>query len=254
MIELENSLTLQFANIGLFDTDTEWIHPTVTVDSYELILPLVGDVRIREGERYFCVRPGEMILLDPYVEHGGYERNTGRTSFYWLHFYTNDIGAWGIPKLAAAPHNGERVMREIMHLWQTDRALTELTLAKLLLENRTRGEYKSRLAYEVREYLRIHAREALRVSDVADRFGYSADHLSRLYRREFGHDLKEGIVRQRLGYIESLLVNTNYSIKEIAAMSGFEDENIFVKFFKYHEKITPLSYRNRFFGIHMNNR
>ena len=252
MIEIEKSLTLHFANIGLFDTDAEWIHPTVTVDSYELIYVLAGEVRIREGERYFCVREGEWLLLEPHVEHGGYEKNTGRTSFYWLHFYTSDVAAWEIAKHAAAPHNTERALREIMHLWQSDRTLTELTLAKFLLESRTRADCRSKLAYEVREYLRVHACEDLRVGTVAKHFGYSADHLSRVYRREFGQDLKEGIVRQRLAKIESLLINTDYSIKEIADVGGFEDENAFVKFFKYHEKTTPSAYRNRFFGIHMN--
>lgn len=254
MITLENGLTMQFANIGLFDTDTEWIHPTVTVDSYELIYALAGDVRIREGERYYCVHPGEMLLLAPHVEHGGFERNTGRTSFYWLHFYTSDVGAWEIPKLAVAPHNTEKALREIMHLWQTDKTLTELTLAKFLLENRQRADSRGKLAYEVREYLRVHAREALRVEGVAKRFGYSADHLSRVWRAEFGQDLKAGITKHRLAEIESLLINTDYSIKEIAALTGFEEENAFVKFFKYHEKVTPSAYRNRFFGIHMNNK
>ncbi|MBQ9785316.1 MAG: AraC family transcriptional regulator [Clostridia bacterium] len=254
MIELENSLTMQFAGMGLFDTNAEWIHPTVTVDSYELIYALAGEIRIREGERHFCVRPGEMLLLDPHVEHGGFEKNTGHTSFYWLHFYTGDVGAWGIQKLATAPHNTERALREIMHHAQTDRRLAELTLAKFLLENRERADGKSKLTYEVREYVRVHARENLRVADVAKHFGYSPDHLSRMYRREFGHDLKEGITKQRLSFIESLLINTDYSVKEIATMSGFEDENIFVKFFKYHEGITPRTYRNRFFGIHMNDR
>ncbi|MBQ9773218.1 MAG: helix-turn-helix transcriptional regulator [Clostridia bacterium] len=254
MIEIEKSLQLQFSSIGRFETYAEWIHPCVTVDTYELILVLAGDVKIYEGERQFCAHPGQMLLLEPGVEHGGYERNVGHTAFYWLHFSTNEIAAWGIPKLETAPHNAEKALRELMHLWQTQKSLAEITLAKFLLENRAGAEYKNKLAYEVREYVRVHARESLRVDAVARHFGYSADHLSRLFRREFGYDLKEGIVRQRLAYAESLLINTDYSVKEIAATCGFEDENLFVKFFKYHEKITPVMYRNRFFGIHMNNR
>lgn len=255
MIEFEKRLTLNFSNIGLFDTNAEWIHPTVTIDSYELIFVLSGDVEIFEGTRRYCVHAGEMLLLEPHIEHGGCKKNTGHTSFYWLHFYTNDVFAWQIPKLARAPHNTERVLREMMHLWwQAQRELTELTLAKYLLDSCARTEYKNKLAYEVREYLRIHASAELRVSEVAKHFGYSADHLSRLYRREFGHDLKEGITRQRLAHVESLLINTDYSIKEIAALSGFADENIFVKFFKYHEGVSPKMYRNRYFEIHMNNR
>lgn len=253
MITINEKQNLKFVAIGLFDTDSEWIHPVVTVETYELIFVLAGKVRIYEGERQYTVCPGEMLLLAPWVEHGGFEANVGRTAFYWLHFHTDDISAWGIEKQAKMPSSTEKSLREIMHLWQTHRELTEVTLAKFLLENTLPREYKNKLAYEVNEYIRIHARENLRVEMLARQFGYSGDHLSRIYKQEFGHDLKEGIVRRRLTHIESLLINTDYSVKEIAHMSGFEDENIFVKFFKYHEKMTPREYRNRCFHIHMNN-
>ena len=252
MITLDKGKNLQFVTIGLFDTDAEWIHPIVTVETYELIFVMAGEVSIYEGERRFTVRPGETLLLSPHVEHGGFQKSVGRTAFYWLHFHTDDIGAWGLDQQPMMSPHIEKSLREIMHLWQTEKELAELMLVKLLLESRMANEYKNKIAYEVREYLRVHAREALRVDAVARRFGYSGDHLSRIYKQEFGHDLKEGIVRQRLAYIESLLLNTEYSVKEIAHMSGFEDENIFVKFFKYHEGLTPKNYRNRFFHIHMN--
>ncbi len=254
MIALDNKLTLQFDGMGLFDTAAEWIHPTVTVDTYEIILVLAGDVRIYEGEHRFCVRPGEWLLLYPGIEHGGYAVNTGHTSFYWLHFYTDDIAAWELPKYAAAPHGAEKTLRQVMHLSQVDPRLSELTLAKFFLESRTEARTQDRIAHEVREYLRIHASRGLRVSEVARYFGYSSDHLSRLYRREFGIDLKEGIDRARISHIESLLLNSDATVKEIATMSGFADENAFVKFFKYHEGSTPTAYRNRFYHIHMNNK
>ena len=42
--------------------------------------------------------------------------------------------------------------------------------------------------------------------------------------------------------------------QEIALQCGFDDENKFVKFFKYHEGITPTQFRNRFFHVHMNSK
>ena len=38
----------------------------------------------------------------------------------------------------------------------------------------------------------------------------------------------------------------------IAHMCGFGDENALVKFFGYHEGISPTSYRSRFFRVHRN--
>lgn len=96
------------------------------------------------------------------------------------------------------------------------------------------------------------ASRPLTVAEVAAHFGYSCDHLSRLYRREFGCDLKRGIVGARLRHIEALLLNTDYPLKTIAHMCGFGDENALVKFFGYHEGISPTSYRSRFFRVHRN--
>ncbi|MBE6589644.1 MAG: AraC family transcriptional regulator [Ruminococcaceae bacterium] len=252
MIALGKNKTLEFVKIGLFDTDATWIHPTVTVSTYELICVVAGSVHLFEGDETYTLEAGDSILLFPGVEHGGLSESHGRTAFYWLHFHAEDMSAWGIGKQPRLPANAEKTFREIMHSAQTDMELSEVLLARMLLETRRAGEYKSKLAYEVREYIRIHAAKNLRVEGIARLFGYSGDHLSRVYREEFGHDLKEGIVRARLLHAESLLLNTTYSIKEIAAMSGFADENLFVKFFKYHEKITPRTYRNRFFHVHMN--
>ncbi len=252
MILLDEKLKLKFEAIGLFDTRSEWIHPTVTIETWELIYVLAGDVCIYEGDVRYTVHPGELLLLEPGIEHGGVTVNRGHTSFYWLHFDTNDISAWKIPKHEMLKSGEERIFRELMHLWQVQKNLTELTFAKFLMEYGMTREYKGKAIYEVREYIRIHAREPIRVEEVAAVFGYSADHLSRLYKREFGCDLKEGITRQRLLYMESQLLNTDAPVKEVAILSGFEDDNAFIKFFKYHRHLTPTQYRNRFFHVHMN--
>ena len=255
MIQIDDTLDLEFAGMGLFETDAPWTHPIIAVKSYELIFALAGELRIFEEEERYRISPGELLLLSRDRLHGGYgEKNTGRTSFFWLHFHTTDITPWQIPTVQPLPADAENTFRELMHLSRTDRQVTELVLAKFLLQLRSGREYKSRLAYEVQEYLRLEANTPLTVTDVARHFGYSGDHLSRLYRKEFGCDLKSGIVQQRLLQIETLLINTDYPIREISLLCGFEDENIFVKFFKYHEKLTPTMYRNRFFRVHRNKR
>ena len=52
--------------------------------------------------------------------------------------------------------------------------------------------------------------------------------------------------------IKDSLVNTDYSVKEIAAMTEFSDSSAMINFFKYHEKISPTTFRNLHTGVHMN--
>ena len=252
MICMDDSLRLDFANMGLFTTDAPWSHPVVTVETYELIYVLEGEVRIYEADQRYTLSPRQRLLLAPGREHGGFGgRNSGRTSFYWLHFHSPEIAAWKLPKQDLFSADTEKELRALMHDAQTDRRLAELRLAALLLPSAGR-ECKNRTVYEVQEYLRLHAAEPLTVASVAGQFAYSAGHLSKLWRKEFGCDLKTGIVAARMKHIEALLLNTGDSVKAIARQSGFEDENVFVKFFRYHRGMTPTGYRNQFFRVHRN--
>ena len=253
MIQL-NETALSFVVIGLFDRWESWIHPTITVETYELIFVTEGQVHIREGEQIYHLKKGDLLLLDPFVEHGGVEASEGHTAFYWLHFHTDNINLFSLPKQSCPDFvRTLRVMKELMQCREQDsKTVAELILGRFLMEGGTPVVRKSKTAHEIAEYIRIHAAKPLRVEEVADHFGYATDHLSRILRNEFGKSAKTVILEQRLSLIESRLLNTNDTVKEIAKECGFEDENIFVKFFKYHEQVTPTQVRNEFFRVHMN--
>ncbi len=249
-----NGVNLEYLYMGLFNSEKPWIHPTVTIDSYEIILVLCGTVKLREDKTEYSLKRGDMLLLDRNVEHGGTEVSVGNTDFYWLHFYCNDIKKLNLPKLISSDLIiAERVMKEIMHLQNVSKPLCELTLAKFLLETTEKREYKNKYAFEIAEYIRINRHLPLTVNDVSSHFGYNPDHLSRLLKKQFGTDAKTMIINRRLEYLESLLINTDYTVREIAETAGFETENSFIKFFKYHTNTTPTLFRHRFFNVNMNN-
>ncbi|MBE6703185.1 MAG: AraC family transcriptional regulator [Ruminococcaceae bacterium] len=254
MIKIKD-MQLEYGNMGLFDSDKAWVHPTVTVNTYEIIYVVEGQVHIREAGKNYDLVKGDMLLLEPGIEHGGTQTSYGRTSFYWLHYHCTKQEALGLPKHFVPDEvSALRVLNELMHLQQANPVVAELTLARFLLEAGREAEYGNKRLAEITAYIRANSREALSVVDVASRYGYSPDHLSRMFKKEFGYDAKTAIVKNRLDYIESRLLNSEYSIKEIAAQCGFEDENAFVKFFKYHTKTTPTLFRNKFFHVHLNSK
>lgn len=254
MISFDN-IELSYSHMGLFDSERPWIHPTVTVSTYEIIYVTEGFVHIREGETVYHLKKGDMLLLEPNVEHGGTEVSPDRTSFYWLHYRCSAPDALHFPKCSVPDEvNALRTFGELIHLQQANPTVAELMLARFLLECGTKAEYGNKRVAEIAAYIRANSRYPLSVVDVAQRFGYSADHLSRMFKKEFGYDAKTAITKNRLEYVESKLLNSEFSIKEIAAECGFEDENAFVKFFKYHTKTTPTMFRNKYFHIVMNSK
>jgi YesN/AraC family two-component response regulator len=92
------------------------------------------------------------------------------------------------------------------------------------------------------------------VSEIADHYGYNVDYIGKLFKANFGLSLKKYIALQRLNLAKDLLLTTMLSVKQIAGEIGYEDENAFVKFFVYHEKMSPTVFRNNYFNTHINNR
>ena len=52
--------------------------------------------------------------------------------------------------------------------------------------------------------------------------------------------------------IKQLLLSTDLPLKEIARRCGFEDYACFLKFFSYHESLTPTQFRTAFYRQHTN--
>lgn len=253
MIKIDNAF-FTLSNCGLFTSNGIWIHPTVIIDSYELIFVTEGEVHIQEGGQEFHLTKGDMLYLAPGINHGGVLESESKTQFYWLHFYTDNADKFLSRKLYSPQINlTERVFNEVIHYQKSGlHSLAELIITRFLLENLNEKERKNKIAYQIEEYVRMTSHRNLSVSDLANRFGYTSDYISKLIRSEFGMSAKELISENRIKYIESQLINTNLSIKELSFNCGFQDENLFVKFFKYHTGKTPTDLRNEFFRSHMN--
>lgn len=254
MIAIDN-IKIDFSGMGLFDTKEPWSHPDVTVSTYEIIYVTEGFVHIAEGDTVYHLCRGDMLILSPNVNHRGVGESRGRTSFYWLHFFIEGSEELKLPKLSR-PNEAEALsaLRELMHISAISKRLSDVCLAKLLIELTEERRSGNSRAHEIDEYIRVNSRRPLTVGEIAEHFRLSADHVARLLKREFGYDTKTAIVKRRMLFIRSALINTDKSVKEIAEACGFEDENAFVKFFKYHEKTTPTQYRNRYFYIRKNDK
>ncbi len=98
---------------------------------------------------------------------------------------------------------------------------------------------------DIIRYVRIHITEALTLSELAKRFNFSAEHLSRLFRRELDTGFKQYITLLRLDLAKNLLSQTDMSIIEISYESGFSGIGTFLRSFKKNCGMTPSQYRER---------
>lgn len=263
MIFINNDTKLEYVSSGLFSTEQKWIHPRRTIDSYEIIYVTEGKVYIEEDGVEYSLSQGDALLLYPGVMHTGSRMSEGETKFFWLHFKTDNIECFGMKKTVSA--KGEYItlnlFRELLHIVNTEGTpdyakdfscgsiIAHLAAIGKVSENASTSAFS-----KISEWVRMNIRQDMKVQEIATIFGYNKTYISRLFKRYSGLTLKDYINRERIKCAKELLLTTEESIKDIAFDMGFGDENLFVKFFKYHEKMSPTKFRNMYYKIHMNNK
>ena len=259
MICLGDSNTFSYDMIGEFHSRNEWIHPRRAIQSYELILVLEGTVYIAEENQKYILEKNQMILLEPFREHFGYRTVSCPTSFYWLHFFTDMA-----PPLKTYTGNEiyeiKQLLKKLLHITNTPgySSAAADAAAYLIFEELRHLSLEAHdshqiLSAQISDYIRSNLKSEITISSIAQQFGYNADYVGKYFKRTHGIGLKTYIADQKIALAKSLLLTTDMNIKQIAHELGYSDENLFIKFFIYHEDETPTAFKNKYCNTHTNN-
>lgn len=90
--------------------------------------------------------------------------------------------------------------------------------------------------------IQCHFRESITLNEIAHRIGLTPNYLGKLFTENFNMSFSAYLRRLRLEYAKSLLKFYNYSIEQIASLSGFGTSSHFVYCFKSAYNITPKQY------------
>lgn len=254
---------------GKFTSQGTWIHPVGSYETWEIIYMIRGCAYLYEGDRQLTANAGDVVFFRPGAEHGGFSESEETVSFFWIHGKAVSVDANAaldrLPLHAVGLQHTQipLLCKQLLNVSSTPQypdsvhnALLGILLTEYAIHTQPRTEQESaedRLVNDISEYIRINAMHTLHTSDIAVHFGYNEDYLTRLFRRMHGVGLKGYIDRMRMGYIRTLLVSTDLPLKSIAAQSGFDDYKAFLKYFSYHEDMTPTELRRRFYRMHTNN-
>ena len=99
------------------------------------------------------------------------------------------------------------------------------------------------LAARVRFYLDAKYTEDLQIHDVAEYFHVHPNHLSQIFRKEFGVPPKRYLMDRKLERSARMLKETDLPVSLIASSLGFEDQHAFSKTFKKFRGCSPMEYR-----------
>lgn len=133
------------------------------------------------------------------------------------------------------------IIRSFLHI-----IITKLYRIKFKNENKIDEKKYLSQFLELKELVERDCFKTKKVKDYADNMLLSTKTLNNIVRNVLNKSAKTFIDETVIMQIKRLLINTDFSIKEIAYTSGFEEPTNLYKYFKKHAKTTPEIFRKNY--------
>lgn len=104
----------------------------------------------------------------------------------------------------------------------------------------------SRRVDQIISYVYENVFNNISIDDIAKCVNLSTRQASRICKRLFGCSLNQLVIQIRLKQICNLLIDSQYSISDIAEMSGFSSPYSFSRHFSRFAGVTPSAYRKNY--------
>ena len=96
---------------------------------------------------------------------------------------------------------------------------------------------------KIEGYIRAHYAQDLSMQGVAQVMNYSETHFCRLFKQCFNVNFSAYLNDFRIRQAKQMLLDTNYTAKEVALACGYQDNSYFIRVFKRVTGMTPVDYR-----------
>jgi AraC-like DNA-binding protein len=276
---------VEYVYTGTFEAPTpNWMHEEAPLIDYELIVITEGTLYLSYNNQKYAASAGDLLLLPPYP--APYNRRNGYApsdcSFYWLHFsckydvcavsidedlqiqdsnWFNTKNKILIPEFIKIPKS-EKVIVLMKQLQDAVRsqynkmALDYISTVILFeiynqffaksIANTQSKKSQRQMHHDILDFISQNHNNNIKVSDIAEHFGYNEKYLSHMFRTVSGVSLKQFILKTKIDSANFMLTDSNMKIGEIATALGFSDSHNFMKCYKKITGLTPSEYRNAF--------
>lgn len=111
--------------------------------------------------------------------------------------------------------------------------------------NPTDGKTSNPYVKEAMAYINDNFKDPITLDDIAEEIHLNKYYLSQIFHGCVGMNLSKYINSCRLGEARRLLLETDFKINHIAAMSGFQSATYFTTLFKNEYGLTPKAFRKK---------
>lgn len=229
----------------------------VCCDMFMVKIILEGSMRLLAGKKQYLLYPGDLFFVrrnrdcEYTAGPAGFYRKIGVTiSGTLLDSMLTSLNLEELDVLKLSyPEPFVSLMRKAMDVLRDrppDYLLQSSVIAFELLQRLGNEHSNAGCEPEIlraQEFLRRNVSRSLRAKEIAVAAGCGIVRLNAMFRHHFGTTPVAYHVRERLREAETLLLDTNCSIKEIASKVGYSSAIYFSNDFRKHLSCSPRAYR-----------
>ena len=235
---------------------------------YEMHYVLDGSIDFHTADGDITVNSGEFLLITPNKHHSiiSYTPNARKLVFAFDVRLADASAAAELAKADLGTYIETDALRKMAELLPAIpdssptssgvqiRCITEAFFIEVLkiivprvtlgLGTRLKADSRNETVERIYEFIRSRlGGEFPTVETVAEAFNMSRRHLSRITAETVGKTPKQILDEEKLAYIRELLATTDYTMHEIAFLTGFASEFSLARFFSSKENSTLNRYR-----------
>ena len=224
---------------------------------YQLIYVTSGTLTIHENGKKRNLTSGDICLFRP-NEPQIYTIDGINTTHYWVLFTGSEVEKMLSFFKERSDHRGafpefEHFCHSLWNDFQTEESFAELlldgtliTIIARIMQFVSQDGKKSNESSKLKKAIQIMKSEChIRRSneELSKLCGISKFYFIKLFKKSLGVSPQEYYAKLIMDKSSNLLINTNYSISEIAKSCGIEDALYFSRMFKKHMGVSPCAYR-----------
>jgi AraC family transcriptional regulator of arabinose operon len=246
-----------------FDDDGYVTHRKNGRHDFYLSYLHAGKMKIGMDKQVHNVMPGTVFLYKPYEEQYYGQKDEESIANYWVHFtgygvselinkvYLGEGGIFHIGISEELPALFEEVINEITEKSINYEQVSALLLQQIIFiisrrieqnEKRKQQSKGEMIISGILNFIHKHYSAKMTVKELADRARLSVSRFCAVFKQYTGLSPQQYIIKYKLEQAKDFMIRTNLSIKQVAAIVGFEDQMYFSKLFKKYYFLPPSKY------------
>lgn len=264
--------------IRLYDnTETDY-YPVHWHTPIEIIMPIDSTYEIMCANAKFVLEPYDVCMICPGIVHSMGTNNDGRRIIFQLEpgalrqvkgidYILTDFS----PAIIVNKNTQEEIHKQVINIimdikneyfsgnLNSDLMIYSKFIELIVLLSRhctkmpESYDFSSSKNKEMAEkiqkacnYINEHCTEELSLESVAEANGFSKFYFARSFKLFTNNSFYKYLTQRRIYMAECLLIESNYSVTDIALRCGFSNISTFIRMFKIINNCTPTEFKNKY--------